>query len=274
MLDQILKKLGVSDSDTKEYQEGKKTADDFIGFLNENYISKKLPVNDPAYKELRSSVTGEITRPIYSEMGKKLGISKDKMEGKRWEEVLDIGIEGYKTKIKELEEANKKGDSEKSEKVGKELSDLRAKYESKEQELLDSNKEKEDIKKAAKDEINNFKIGTYLEKIKSKLPFKDGMTELEKEGFEAAISKNFKFAIADNDEFQILNDKGERIYNEAKSSYLTPDDAIRGFAISKNVLKQNNSQGGQPVIRKITQPDLPDGGMPKRASVHPNAMSR
>lgn len=226
--------------------EGKELKD-FVTLFNEKYIPKKTAHENP---EIKSAIIGEFTTPLNRQVKKTFTYLKpEDLENKNIGEIFDIIHTTHTTTEnelkKQLEDLKKANPDEKFKNLTAELETYKGKAAQFEADLMNKNREIETIKNESLNQIKSFKIGLKLNEIRNKLPIRDDLSELEKEGFEVAIGKSFKFDLDDKDNLLVFNANGEKIQNEKKTDYLQPLEALTIFAVEKKALKQNNAGEGQ-----------------------------
>lgn len=110
--------------------------------------------------------------------------------------------------------------------------------------------------------MQQFKIGVHQSKAMESIKFKDGMSEIEKRGFNALLSEKLKFDFDDQGSFIVTDASGQRIQSKDKAGdFASPEDAIKSIAEESGVLAKPHAN---PHVRTTqVQPDhstTPQGG--------------
>jgi len=225
------------------FEKGEKTLDDLKGYTQANFINRNMALED---KELRTKFAGRVLGGVTTYLKSEGGFQNADVEGKKPEEIFAMYKSKVEAKITELESASGQGKDEaikaweeKYKKAEKERNDYKTMSEAN---LNGWNEEKAN----AAQKIKSFKLGNIVSGTKSKIPFKDGISDIEKEGFESYLAKNYKFDLSDSDEIEIYDPKGERVKTETGNGFMGLEDLIKSEAKKNNLLKLNNSQGGAP----------------------------
>lgn len=224
-------------------EKGEKTADDFKTFFQSNFVNKAMAVED---EEIRSKVTGRVLGGIATFMKSEGGFQKADIKDKTPEDIFKMYKANKEAEIAELKAASGQNSDEaiktwetKYKKIEQEANDYKA--------MSETNfKGWEEEKASAAQKIKSFKLNNTLSSVKSKIPWKDGISEIEKAGFEFYINNNYKIDLSDNDEPEVYNTKGERVKTETGNKFVGLDDLYLLEAKKNNLLKLNNTQGGQP----------------------------
>ena len=231
-------------------EKGEKTVDDFKAFFQSNFVNKAMAVED---EEIRSKVTGRVLGGISTFMKTEGGFQKADIKDKTPEDIFKMYKANMEAKVADLTAASGQNSDEA-------IKTWEAKYKKVEQErddykgMADTNfKGWEEEKANASQKIKSFKLNNIVSGVKSKVPFKDGISEIEKAGFDFYINSNYKIDLNDNDEPEVYNTKGERVKTETGNKFVGLEDLILGEAKKNNLLKLNNAQGGQPATVQAFQ---------------------
>lgn len=252
-----------------------KTIDEF----KEKFNGKFAPKSDleDANKKL-SEFTGKFAGSATTMIKRFAGLENKDIEGKKWEEVLELGFNKYKNQLEELE-ASKSGAS--TEEIAKEF-----------QKKIDKlTKERDEFKAAHETTLSTYekdkgewegkykglKTGNLFETSKGKIftKLKSDMSLAEKMGFEASL-KDIIVDFDDKDQPVVKDKEGKRLTNPNKAgSFLSLEEAIELKANELGLIKKNTG-GGQPNPFAGGQPAQQPtaGNQPTNIrTIHPNAMS-
>jgi hypothetical protein len=225
-------------------EKGEKTVDDLKGFIQSNYINRAMAPED---KDLRAKVAGRALGGISTFLKSEAGFDNTDVKDLKPEDIFLKYKAKVEAEIKELKE--KQGQP-----ADAAIKDWEAKYQKIEKDLNDyksmaaTNLEGWNTEKAnAAKQIKSFKLGNIIEGAKSKITFKDGISQIEKEGFESYISKNYKIDLNDNDEVEIYTSKGDRVKTDTGNQFMKLDDLFLTEAKKNNLLKLNNTPGAAAI---------------------------
>ena len=245
-------------------EKGEKTVDDFKAFFQTNFVNKAMAVED---EEIRSKVTGRVLGGISTFMKTEGGFQKADIKDKTPEDIFKMYKANMEAKVADLTAVSGQNSDEA-------IKTWEAKYKKVEQErddykgMADTNfKGWEEEKANGSQKLKTYKVGNLLEKIKSKVPWKDGLNEYEMEGFESKLNKNYKIDFNDSDEPEVYTSKGERVKTETGNKFMTPEEVVLKLANEGNLIKKNNAQGGQPAtVQAFQQTFSPTNGQNDRAA--------
>jgi hypothetical protein len=251
--------------------------------LKEKFNAKFSPISalEEANKKL-GDFTGKYAGHTTNIVKRLAGLENKDIEGKKWEEVIELGFNKFKSQIEELE-ASKAGANtdeiakefqKKIDKITKERDDYKTNHES-----LLYTYEKEKLESETK--FKGFKVGNLFESAKGKVAtkLKSDMSLAEKMGFEAALKEiNVDF---DEKETPIIKDKeGKRLVNPNKAgTFLSLDEAIELKANELGLIKKNtgNSQQAPNFFAGQQQQNAGASNEPLKSvtgrTIHPSALS-
>jgi hypothetical protein len=216
--------------------------------LKEKFNNKFTPISDlEDVKKKLGDFTGKHAGSTTTIVKRLAGLENKDIEGKKWEEVVELGFNKLRTQIEELENSKAGANTDeiakefqkKIDKITKERDDYKTNHET-----LLSTYEKEKVESETK--FKGFKVGNLFESAKGKVAtkLKSDMSLAEKMGFEAALKEiNVDF---DEKETPIIKDReGKRLVNPNKAgTFLSLDEAIELKANELGLIKKNTG-GGQ-----------------------------
>lgn len=238
-------------------EKGEKTIDDFQTFHKTGFVPKAMVFEDEDVKKRLDQVGGNITGRLTQKIKTLVDLENKEIEGKKVEEVAELAIGRLKSQIEELQNTGKKSKDEKTAeyetKLQKLTSDLNGYKSLAEKNSADLELERKNSQKIVKD----FKLSHVVKEIKSKIPLKDGISELEKAGFDTYINQNYRIDLSDSDELEVYNAKGERVKSETGNKFVGFDELLISEAKKHGILKVVNTQKANPVY---TPPVINTGG--------------
>lgn len=174
----------------------------------------------------------------------------DEIKGKKVEDITGVIFSKLNTRIKELESKSGQGNEEavrewkeKLEKATGKISDLQSS-------LSTTTNEFETFKGNIENEKITFKKVSEKERALQNFKWKNGISDIEKEGFNALFDKNYKLDLDEEGKVYIgvqKGDKIERIRNPKKANeFKSIEDVLTDFEIEKGVYAVTGGEKGKP----------------------------
>mgnify|MGYP006282613437 CR=1 FL=1 len=281
---EILNYLGIDTESIDSF-------DTFRDNFEQEYVKKSV-IKDPKsneYKELMPTFVGKVTGSTQTALNRKLkefGIELDQQEikDKRIEDIIELGIgklaDSYSSKLTEIESKSGKGGEEINKDLEIKLTSLRKKY----GELEDvHNKLKQEFIGAEenwKTNLKNERINHLIAKEHEKIKWKNGIKDIEKEGFFSRLKNNYKIDYDETtNQLDIFDSQGNRIPNTKKSgtwkSYteILEEEGLKNevWANNENANKVNNQNKNLSFrvtsqAQQQSQPQQADGRIRKVSS--------
>lgn len=235
-------------------EDGIDSIESFRDKFEGEYVKKSV-IKDPKsneYKELMPSFVGRVTGSTQTALNRKLkeyGIELDaeEIKDKRIEDVLEFGIsklaDTMHGKITELESRNGKGSDE----VAKEFETKLSSYKKKYTELEDAHtKLKQEFVNAEENWKTNLKserINHLVAKENEKIKWKNGIKDIEKEGFFSRLKNNYKIDYDEtSNQLDIFDSQGNRIPNTKKSgTWKTYSEILEEEGLKNEVWSTNEN---------------------------------
>ena len=215
--------------------------DKFKEHFNSSYISKdKAHLDD----QVKSKATGDVLRRISSKVANELGdfgIKTSDFEGKPFEEVVSIAAANAKQRIQELTETQGKPD--------KRYQDLEVQFGTIKQER-DQYKTKleetigtfETFKAQKDNEVKTWKVGIKLQDVRSKIPFVDGLTDIQRKGFESVLGE-YQFDLDETDNLIVKDKNGNFVPSKQKAgAFADAYEVMDALADANGLKKKNNAK--------------------------------
>jgi len=262
-LKDLLDYLGVEDV---------KDLDAFKKSFSGKYITRAEANDDD---EIKSKITGKITGSITTLAKRLFGLSSEEINGKKWEEIVELGKAKQDSLIEELK--SKQGQS--SDEAVKELQAKLEKANARLQEYKDNNsllqKTLEDTKADYEGRFKTEKINNILatEKSKVQTKLKSDLSKAEQHYLDSLIKESIKVDFDDQNEVLVLNSEGKRLANPNKAgAFLTLSEAIESIADKEGFIKKNDGGKVNPAV--FTDNNQKNNGQPQGTErrVHPNAI--
>lgn len=259
----LLDYLGVEDA---------KDLDSFKKGFQGKYITRAEANDDD---EIKSKITGKITGSITTLAKRLFGLSSEEINGKKWEEIVELGKAKQDSLIEELK--SKQGQS--SDETVKDLQAKLEKATARLQEYKDNNsllqKTLEDTKSDYEGRFKAEKINNILSTEKSKVQtkLKSDLSKAEQHYLDSLIKESIKIDFDDQNEVLVLNSEGKRLANPNKAgAFLTLSEAIESIADKEGFIKKNDGGKVNPAV--FTDNNQKNNGQPQGTErrVHPNAI--
>lgn len=252
-----------------------KTEDDFKNAVSADFIRRDNAHDDP---DITNKIVGknlqQIEKAVMSHI-KDLGVdvTEDNFkEAKNTYDKIKIGMglvkTYHETSISELKSlAEKKG--------GEAVKEWQEKYGKAEQKLKDFEtmnqtlaKQLEDAQNNGKNELKNYKINDARNKAFGKAIFMDGITDLQKIGFDTVFNNKYVIDLDEKgDAFIFEKATNKRVSNPAVvNTFMSIEDVLK-MEIELNKLGKTNPHAGngKPVVKdpfNIVQPVTEKKGLP------------
>jgi hypothetical protein len=154
-----------------------------------------------------------------------------------------MGIEKFSNKIGELEEKVKTPSDTEGEikKLQENFEKLKEKAQKSEDDLLQANKDKEELKENSAAELKKFKTSYLLSSAIKDLDYVDDIKPITKKGFETSILEKYKFNF-EEDKFIVTDIEGNKIKNDKGVDYLDVNDVLKLEGAKEGILKMNNAK--------------------------------
>lgn len=250
--------------------DGVEDLDSFKEKFNSTYIRRENVKSDD---KLAAEVTGKRLGLLEQDVRKafkETGFALDNLDtsGKKVEELIQIGLNHIKdttsSKISELEEQGFKNNDEQFKELENKFEKLNKKYIEEKELREQSAAENIRIKDEFATKLKSNTISTLREQSFAKATFKQGMTELERDGFNARINNNYKLDLDDNGGLVVTDTEGARIANpNVSGTFMTFDDVLRQEAIKNNLYPLNEKDGGKQItatLKDVEVSDAPQNG--------------
>lgn len=225
--------------------------DKFKEHFNTTYVNKDKAHLD---EQIKSKATGDVLRRISSKVANEFadyGIKTTDFEEKPFEEVMKVAASNVRAKITELSETSGKPDA-RIQALEADLTKTKAEKEQIKLQWETTASEFDTFKSNKENEVKTWKITNLVKEAKSKIPFVDGMTEIQRTGFEAVVNSNYIFDL-DGDNVVVKDSKGNFVPSKSKAGqFATVDEVLDMVADANGLKKKNNVQ--QPV-RQVPVPD-------------------
>lgn len=233
-LKQILEVVGY-EGKPEELTEEKLRAHMMHSFVGKS-VAHEIP-------EIQERITGTFFRKFNTRLKQTFGLTESEIEGKKVEDILDYTKNKYQTELDALREAGKSGKD-------KQVADLMKQLEEKDKSMNDyktkleqTAQEYENFKKQSDDTIREAQIRFHLKDFKGKIPFIDGITEVQRTGFDALISNKYQFDL-ENDQLVVKTKDGHRIDSKrgAAGKFADPLEIFEIEAAQNGLLKKNSTE--------------------------------
>ncbi len=242
-----IKDLNLEEAQALLAYVGIEDADKFKDEFGQKFFTKESAISND---EIISAVTGKRIKTLESkflEIVKEFDptITKSKLGEKHLEEAMDDYIPVFKTKLSELESKAKSGNDKKVSDLEKQYDDLNKSYQAQKEVTDRIESEYNKYKEESTNNIKSYKINHQLSELKNRIPWIDGMTEIQKAGYDTVLSSNYKFDLDEQDRLRILDKTGKPVQSKAKAAIADPLEILDLIAEENQLKKKNNAQNGK-----------------------------
>lgn len=246
------------------YEGEAETPDQVVEYLNSKFVTKDKAHEDP---DIKRKIEGRVFGEAYGELAKLTDgkFSKSELEKKPFKEAFGEVTSYFKSEVEGIKAKSKEGQSKQLTELQEKLAD----YEKSAQDYVRDNgilKSKlQEVEQNADQKVRSYIVGMRRKEIESKMPWKEGMTDIERAGLNVYIESNYKIE-ADESGSVIVKDKdGHTIPSKAKAGEVkTLEDIYAEVAENGNLLKKNNGGSGSQVRRVEPGQQSPTAGFAPR----------
>lgn len=250
------------------------TVEDFTAKVSEKYILKEAALKD---ETLRSQMVGKTLGAATTKAAQILGLKASEYEGKKIEEVIELGASKLTSEIEKLKADGGKTTDKKVEELTKKLGELEGVIQMKESGLTTLQTQLDEVTKTSAQKLKDYKLIDKKTKVLSSLAdkFSDefNKNELVKTGFNSYFDNEYVLDLDEKEEAIIVKRKkdGSLVQSKSKAGHAaTFEEILLAEAEAKSILKKNNG-GTQSTVAR-TQPDAGTGA--NGVKVHPNALAK
>lgn len=242
---------------------GEPSQEAIVKHINENYIPKSKAQNDPDLdKHYSGRVFGLQNQLLAKLSGGKF--TREQLQEMGYEKAFEAVISAKDEEIKLVKEKSKEGEA-------KQLTELKAKLEDYEKSIQDYERDKstlvqklQEVEGGAQEQIKSFKLNAKKKDVFSGLNWKDGISEVERVGFDAYIASNYREDLDDKEELVIKDKDGHTIQNPKKAGeVLSYAEVVRELAEKNKLLKANDAKPGQTAPPRKIETTEPTGALRK-----------
>lgn len=243
---ELLKVIGVDESLAD------KEIADVLPAFQKKFIDRSFVLED---EEIKSKISGKVLNIAQNKLLKLAGkdssfaIGEDK-KPKKLEDIMDSIFEGIELEKKDIENKASSGTDERVKKAEALAETLRTDlgtYKSKVKEL----DEKLNLTVSEKDKsIDEITMRYKITDTKSKVPFIDAITPIQKKGYESELNDKYRFE---------WDEKKETVVPKDKNGNLIPSKKSGGFADLEEVLMMEADIGG--ILKKNNLPPKREGNL-------------
>ena len=238
---------------------GEATPEAVVKHINDNFISRSKAQSDPELDKHYSGRVFGLQNGLLAKLSGKH--TREQLQEMGWEKAFETVIGSLQEEVKTVKEKSKEGQA-------KQLTELQAKLEDHEKSIADYERDKkalalklQEVETSSQDQVKSFKLNIKKKDVFSAIPFKEGMTDIEREGLETMLSKNYLLDLDEKDGVVIKDKDGHTIPNPKKAGeVLGFEEVVKELAEKNKLLKANDSTVRTVAPRKI-EPIEPKGAM-------------
>lgn len=243
---ELLEAIGFSGDDA--------TPEKVVEHINKSFIARKDALNDP---ELSKHYSGAVFGKQNTLLSKLSGgkYTKEALQEMGWEKAFETVVGGLQSEVEAVKSKSKEGEA-------KQLTELRAKLEDYEKSIQDYERDKktlaeklQEVEGSAAQQIKEFKLSSKKKDVLSSLPWKDGLTDLERAGFETYLNTNYVIDLNEKDEILVKDKEGHTIPHPKKAGeVLSFSDVVGEIGEKYSLFKRNNGAPEPPKPRPQQEP--------------------
>lgn len=235
------------------------TEEDFNNFteaFNQKFVPKETAHE---YDDVKAKVIGKRMGEINSQLvafGKAIGqdVSYEKLKEKKVEEVLSDFSNVVSTRFQELESKAKDGHDKKLNDLQKELEEKSKSVTSYKEALEQVQTQLQEKESQFTNEIKNFKIQTKLKDVKASVNWVDGITDVQRAGFDTIIGSNYRFDLDENDNVVVTDKDGKLIPLKDKAGAFADVNSVFASVAEQNgLVKKNNLDYNKKVVTFVNE---------------------
>lgn len=250
-------------------------AEDIDGFkkaINEKFIPKSQAMDDD---EIKGKITGKITGAFTTNAKRVFGLSNEDVKDKKWEDILELGVQKQNERIKELEDLASANNGEKEKELTSKLEKAAKKADEYKNLLETASQTLAQKETEFTSTIKGMKVSSFFDKAKEKVSskLKSDISEAERFYLDSKLKENIIVDFDDNGEPLVLGKDGKRLTNPNKvGAFFSLEEAIEKEAETLNLIKKNNGQVIDP--KKIFTPIEQKAQIQQTntRTIHPNAL--
>lgn len=245
------------------------TIKDVQEHIKASYIGRAVAHEDT---DVVKKVSGRLLGSIETKLKRSYDLTNSEIEGKKIEDIIDMGVVAGQTKITGLEKQLKETDVDKLVKAEKEKSEA---WEKKHNELngLHSTLKTEfdTLKTGSEQKLTNHYIDHAKAVVVGGIKFKEDLNKLTKKGFQQEIDDKYKLTWdADNKSLLVHDSEGKRVKDEKGIAFASYAEVVTKEANDAKILALNGVPKEKE--RKVYTVDKTGGGDGKTVTLHPAAV--
>jgi len=213
-----------------------------VQVFNSTYVPIEKASDHP---DVRKRTEGRIFGEAYGQLAKlsngkytKEDLSK-KPFGEAFQEVaglLSSEVESIKAKAGE-------GKAKREAELEKQIEDYKKSLSDYERDKMALTSKLEEVESNANQKVRSYIVGMRRKEVESKLPWKDGMTDLERAGLESYLQNNYRFDADESGSVIVKDKEGHTIPSPKKAGdIISLEDIYLQVGEKNNLFKKNNSE--------------------------------
>jgi|GEM_PF-4170092 len=233
----ILKAFGI---------EGEVTSvDQLVQIFNSTYVPIAKASDHP---EVRKATEGRIFGEQYGKLAKLSNgkFTKEQLAAKPFGEALEDFATTIYGDLETVKLKANEGKAKREAELEKEVEDYKKSLQDYERDKKTLADRLSEVETQASQKVKSYIVGMKRKEVEAKLPWKDGMTDLERAGLETFLASNYRFD-ADESGAIIVKDKdGHTIPSPKKAGdVISLEDVYLEVGEKNNLFKKNNTDGNR-----------------------------
>jgi hypothetical protein len=242
------------------------TKEKFVEVFNSTYLPIEKADQHP---DVRKKLAGQLFGEQYGKLAKATGgkFTKEQLAAKPFGEALEEVVASITGELETVKAKSKEGAAKQVLELQQQLDDLQKSLQDMDRDKKALSGKLEEVEQTANQKVKQYVIGMRRKEIEATLPWKDGMTELEKQGLESYLQNNFRLDADESGNVVVKDKDGHTIPSKTKTGdAATLKDIYLQLGEANNLFKKNNTEPhrGQPA--GTPRPQTPDntGNVPRK----------
>jgi len=228
-------------------------ADAIVAHINTRFIARDRVQDDP---DIRRSFEGRLFGESYGALANASGgkLKKSELEKLTYKEALQTFSQTLAAEIESVQTKAKEGKSKRESELEAQLTDFQKSIQDYQRDTQAAKDYAAQIEADSSSKVRGYVVGMRRKEVESKMPWKDGLTEIERTGLETFIASNYQFDADESGGVQVKDKQGHTIPHSKKAGEVKDLEDIYTEVGEKYGLfkKSNATEQRQPPRRHTT----------------------
>jgi len=221
------------------------TREQLAQIFNATYVPIAKASDHP---DVRKATEGRIFGEQYGRLAKLSGgkYTKEELSGMPFGEALEKFGTGLTAELESVRSKAKEGQSKQVTELQEQVTDLQKSIEDYKRDKKTLSEKLGQVEAESNTKVKTFVVGMKRKEVEARLPWKDGLTDLERAGLDSHIQSNYRLDAEDSGEVVVRDKEGHTIPSKKKAGeVLTLEDLYMEIGEKNNLFKKNNTSAGQ-----------------------------